>query len=162
MNLAIKQILAFYLPFDLKFYEINEDKIISLIGLTINEMIFETPDMGGIERMTFNEVPYAKPILRSLDSLTTEQEINGEMVVPIKFLEKQFLAEGVLEYGESPYGWTGFYNESRKIYLPIHLDGEIMDECSWGIIQWLLQHHFNIFNLPETEFVDLNSRKSSN
>jgi hypothetical protein len=101
-----------------------------------------------------------KPLLRSLSSLTTEQEINGEMA--IKFLEKQFLAEGVLEYGESPYGWTGFYNESREIYLPIHLDGEIMDECSWGIIQWLLQHHFNIFNLPETDFVDLNSRKSSN
>lgn len=85
-----------------------------------------------------------KPILYDLSYLTKEIEHEGEKFVPIKKLKKYGFYrvendEYILRREGSFGSWSGYYNCEALPYY---------------IIQMLLEWHFNVFGLPEDQFIN--------
>jgi hypothetical protein len=135
MNTLKLEHLAPYLPYQLKI-ECNSQEEIKQNGNYISEMI-----ELGIKSITDN---YGnnwnfniKPILRPLSDLTKEIEVNGVRFVPIDY--------------------NAFKND--KYHLTEFINGFAhYKSVKYGIIERLLEWHFDIFNLiPQKLAIDFNT-----
>ena len=130
------KIYSAYLPYGLKI-ECHSEEEIKKEGNYISELsaIFK----NGIQDEFGNDWDFnVKPILFSLEDLTKEITIGGETFVPLhKILEeycfnlKVMSKEEILSYQES--------------LLEI--------DISYKVHSLLLEWKFNVFNLPETEYI---------
>ena len=84
---------------------------------------------------------YGKPLLRSLDSLTKPITVkgynDGKEFVPVNKLKHIYGWE---------YIWSYCSNKQEEFNV---------NAISFASIKLLLQWHFNIFNLPETEYIKI-------
>lgn len=143
MELELKHI-APYLP-----YGIN---VKTRVNTRFSKIIIEKITGTDLDQLGIFKI--YKPILRPLSDLEKEIE-HGERFVPILKLKELFL-DNTLNYGLSIWGWVGFWNDYNQI--PMFLTGEIMPECHYGIFEFLLEYHFDVFGLIEKGLaIDINT-----
>lgn len=149
--------LAGYLPYGLKIVRENNhlpNDLFVAYGAT-DKVVFSVS--CGLQVMGYERL---KPLLRPLSSLTTEQEINGEMVVPIVELAKLKI-EWSNEDSNLSFNITG----SRQLIMSLNWDhpaypNEKMqsdmiisinkpNENPYWIIKKLMEWHFDIHGLIE-------------
>lgn len=167
MKIDIKYIAPYY-PYGLKgIYTdtFGNEKIGTL------DMIYKT-DYGFDFCMDEN----AKPILHPLSDLTKEIEVNGERFVPIVEIGKILGYDNLKKYevdGEFEYGWDenvcgdyqgysfGWYEKGKCFAVWYdHKEGNpINTDCNLDAINKLFEWHFNVFNLPEDLWIDINTLK---
>lgn len=156
MNLELKH-LAPYLPYGLKIFEPVQSKLLALnLTTSYNTSTIGLPFL--FEDGNYKH-GYGLPALHPLSDLTKEIEVNGERFVPYKELEKELLLEGVVRFGVEPHNkWVGFCIGNNCI-LPIHDDdGEVLSECSLGIVEKLFEWHFDVFGLIKNGLaIDINT-----
>ena len=83
------------------------------------------------------------PILRNISDLTKEIEHNGERFVPVERIKCLYEIE---------------YRNNNPISM--YVDGSWtskITELPYDLVQLLLEWHFNVFNLPEHLFIDINT-----
>ena len=129
MKLEIKH-LAPYLIHRLTFLMESEpnSKEPNIEELKSLDMGLNMVNFGWGNAKPFTEI---KPILRPLSSLDKEIEVNGERFVPIEKMKELGLGS-----------------------LPRSLD------CNWLYyhqFEQLVKWHFNVFNLPENLYIDINT-----
>ena len=160
MNLELKH-LAPYLPYELK---MTANGFIGTLQTICNDSTMNSGYRIQVscsdwwENNNLTGKIY-KPILRQLSDLTQEIEVNGDKFMPCKKLEKELLLEGQLRFGVDPDNeFVGFCIDNNCI-LPIHDgDGEILPECSWGMIEKLFEWHFDVFGLIQNGLaIDINT-----
>ena len=167
-QLTIKH-LAAYLPYGLK--AVNEIR-----NFTVEIKGLQT-DNDVIHNLGKSPIKFIKPILRTLSDLTKEIEVNGEKFVPIIYLAKiqypnvdfqiienecvgrlncgvvlEFYIEDEIpfykEFHNNIFGQTKG-NDFDDMFLANIKPSEIREK--------LLEWHFNLFDLPENLFVDINT-----
>ena len=167
-QLTIKH-LAAYLPYGLK--AVNEIR-----NFTVEIKGLQT-DNDVIHNLGKSPIKFIKPIIRPLSDLTKEIEVNGEKFVPIIYLAKiqypnvdfqiienecvgrlncgvvlEFYIEDEIpfykEFHNNIFGQTKG-NDFDDMFLANIKPSEIREK--------LLEWHFNVFNLPENVFVDINT-----
>ena len=171
-QLTIKH-LAAYFPYGLKILRPDNKTILEMVGIIGSSIVFheESGDTFGFIGK------HNKPILRPLSDLTKEIEVNGEKFVPIIYLAKiqypnvdfqiienecvgrlncgvvlEFYIEDEIpfykEFHNNIFGQTKG-NDFDDMFLANIKPSEIREK--------LLEWHFNVFNLPENVFVDINT-----
>lgn len=121
--------LSAYLPYGLKITSIH--KLHSGTGI------------GSIKHILTTKSKLYKPILRPLSDLTKEIEHNGERFVPIERLACLY-----------------DFELSDRYFIRMYIDGGYTTsllELPYILVQKLLEWHFNVFNLPEDLYVDINT-----
>lgn len=86
---------------------------------------------------------WIRPLLRPLSDLTKEIEHNGERFVPIERLACLY-----------------DFELSDRYFIRMYIDGGYTTsllELPYILVQKLLEWHFNVFNLPEDLYVDINT-----
>jgi hypothetical protein len=145
MKLELKH-LAGYLPYGLKakmnIFSDNQTEV-GIEGLsTIGEV-----ELSGI-RTTVNEffdISEIKPILRPLSDLTKEIEVNGEKFMPLEWFEH----DSVADYFDGNI-WVKFLFEDGR--------SDDLSLIPFGMIQKLLEWHFDIYGLIEAKLaIDINT-----
>jgi hypothetical protein len=138
MELELKHI-APYLPYGLmvgKYFE--------------NNFFSEEMDISTMASL-FNDTR-KKPILRPLSDLTKEIEVNGEKFIPLDKIN------GLNSFGECLFIQDC---ENSKAYNKLdwwtEFEGGFHFEEMQICYQLLLKWHFNVFNLPEHLFIDINT-----
>lgn len=149
-KLTIKH-LAPYLPYGLKAENTDSSNeegkewmgIKTIIGMHDETVMQSLNNFPYIIRFHVSKI---KPILRPLSDLTKEIEVNGERFVPIIHLKKLF-------------NLRMYQFMDNKIYSLNY--GVFIDytQLPYNVIQKLIEWHFNVFNLPENLYVDINTLK---
>ena len=156
--------LAPYAPYGL-IGIIGETKV-NLTGLSIDSpFIFTTKSIGSREKAMSN-IKAFKPILHPLSDITKEIEVNGEKFVPAielakienkwltadlydRIYTKDYSKEGVIQC----YLNTASPDDDLLLFIEFYS----MDTMDYRTIQKLLEWHFNVFNLPEELWIDINT-----
>ena len=132
------KIYSAYLPYGLKLQYFDDEREILHNDCKIVEFREDEMTIANNEYQYDVEFYDVKPILFSLEDLTKEITINGETFIPLhKILEeycfnlKVMSKEEILSYQES--------------LLEI--------DISYKVHSLLLEWKFNVFNLPETEYI---------
>jgi hypothetical protein len=94
MKLEIKH-LAPYLPYNLKFKEINYGGTYLLCGIIEDELWFKDNYGDNFNSIISDES--MKPILRPLSDLTKEIEVNGERFVPNYWFGRSLHLQSILD-----------------------------------------------------------------
>jgi hypothetical protein len=124
------KIYSAYLPYGLMI-ETRTDEEIKTEGSYISKLI--GIDQYGLVDEFHNTWEYeVRPILYDLSYLTKEIEHEGEIII---LAEKIFKRE---------------WQDIAEYYVRCN---QIM-KLSYDNIQLLLKHHFNVFNLPESEYIN--------
>lgn len=122
------KIYSAYLPHKTKIGFEGDELIHDFVGLdTTNEGVQLISPFGDFGR---SNIESCKPVLYSMDILTKPITHNGETFVPFDRIE--------------------IYKGSGVNYLLTQIYSGMVEKIVWDI---LLEWHFNIFNLPETEFI---------
>ena len=156
-----QKVFSAYLPFELKCEVINsgkEKEIGTLIGVyNDGSCVF-----GDIVESSkgFESI---KPILFSLEDLTKEITINGETFVPIVELANEFTDDSFNDYYLDKFFKTEIVLREKysRYYFKIQFkndkivgfDNNDTELPQFDIFQKLLEWKFNIFNLPEIEYI---------
>ncbi len=140
--------IAPYWPHDLRL--LIDGKVYILTGLSkpykTNEKSLLTaeirPKNGGFDTITsfvFNdtETPRAKLLLRPLPDLIREIEHNGQKFIPSQAIHEDELFQSIV--GMFSIGEFG------------------IEDLNYGIIIKLFEWHFNVFNLPQELWIDINT-----
>lgn len=159
-----------YLPYGLKvkskrhFIKYGEETHLIINGLSkqIDGWQYEFLHNEDLKFANINEKGFL-PLLRSLSDLTKEIEHNGEVIVPILEMAKNFHKNEtypVTHYENEKYFGTQKdnqvlamvnccvdYDSSKYTYYV--LKNDIFECCSYYEIQWLLKHHFDLYGLLE-------------
>jgi hypothetical protein len=142
MKLELKH-LAGYLPYGLKAQDLRtkEVRAVTLLHFTYdNETV-------GHNHLIYDGLMLSKhlPILRPLSDLTKEIEVNGDKFVPIDWFEH----DSVSDYFDGNI-WVKFLFEDGKC-------GDL-DFIPYGMIQKLLEWHFDIYGLIDAGLaIDINT-----
>ena len=170
-QLTIKH-LAAYLPYGLK--AVNEIR-----NFTVEIKGLQT-DNDVIHNLGKSPIKFIKPILRPLSDLTKEIEVNGEKFVPMMELfmlihdyHLVVINNGKLDYSDNniTYQIDDEYNHCitfKKEETTLSYDKyeqrfnitQGWNDITFNYIEMhnkLLEWHFNVFNLPENLFVDINT-----
>jgi hypothetical protein len=163
MKLQIKHIIP-YLPYGLKFlYHGNIYKMRWINSIGDIDYNSQNDFIDPFPPNIFNkELDLVKLIFRPLSDLTKEIEVNGEKFVPI---ERLFELEYPANKGgkHNPYYYDTQTNYTRcshcgtSYHLIVHINSELIFKQKYWIIQKLFEWHFNVFNLPENLFIDINT-----
>lgn len=104
------------------------------------------------------------PILYDLSYLTKEIEHEGERFIPIVELLKIKFPNQQGRYATTEYSTYGhpFACFSVDAGKQIRIDTSILQDQPHWIIQKLIEWHFNIFQLPEDEFINKATLTNSN
>ena len=137
------KIYSAYLPYGLKLQYFDDER--EILHNDCNMVEFREDEMT----IANNEYQYdvkfydVKPILFSLEDLTKEITINGETFVPFDELIK---IKNVRLRVEK-------YENGDKKLLNINTFSFSLFDFEYKIIEKLLEWKFNVFNLPETEYI---------
>lgn len=126
------KIYSAYLP-----YELKTDK--GLLWAICKDFLVKTKLNDG--EIVKGEIDKLKPILYSMDMLTKEIEHKGERFVPSLEIAKQTITGG-------NYNWYAVKKENLR-----YLNYEVIDK--------LLEWHFNVFGLDESEYIKKESLNRS-
>ncbi|WP_077417891.1 hypothetical protein [Chryseobacterium sp. JV274] len=158
-NEELKIIYSAYFPYDLKIGFEGEDLEHSLVGLdsTIEGVMLISP-YGDFGRA---DIQKCKPILWDLSYLTKEIEHEGRRFIPMRMLKN-----GGTDLNEYRFlewkGYSAIDNEQHETcYCPktmsfyqFYMGDSRMCTGQYEKMQMLLEWHFNIFNLPESEYIN--------
>ena len=138
MNLQIKH-LAQYLPYKLKVIEDGKQKV-------MNASSGHSTYWCGMEYVA-KRSDTIKLVLRPLSDLTKEIEHNGEKFVPVEWLEEKYYT----------------LNLHQQCFRLLEEDGENwVNQCSYMLVEHLLEWKFDIFNLIENNLaIDINTMKQN-
>ena len=155
------KIYSAYLPYGLKI-ECHSEEEIKKEGNYISELsaIFK----NGIQDEFGNDWDFnVKPILFSLEDLTKEITINGETFVPIVELANEFTDDSFNDYYLDKFFKTEIVLREKysRYYFKIQFkndkivgfDNNDTELPQFDIFQKLLEWKFNVFNLPEIEYI---------
>lgn len=140
----------------------NKKGIITEFSISNGEFGYGEFKVSKNHYFSFNELSEIKPVLYPLGYLTKEIEHEGERFVPIVELAKKFnsLSEPtVIKYDDiidhSEYGIqvSCFIDENRYSYFSIK-GGDLILHNEYRIINELLKMHVNVFQLPESEYIN--------
>ena len=138
MKLELKHI-APYLPYGLKFRNGKEFDVVT--GIDNNTVI----SLFRGHLTNFTSIEEIKPILRPLSDLTKEIEVNG-----IKY-------ESVEHYFEEIYYTQTFHKQVKSIIQ----DERWINHCEYILVEFLFEHHFDVFGLiPQGLAIDFNTLES--
>ena len=162
-QLTIKH-LAAYLPYGLK--AVNEIR-----NFTVEIKGLQT-DNDVIHNLGKSPIKFIKPILRPLSDLTKEIEVNGEKFISAISLAR-FVDNGhnhadslIKNYGTNHIRvYTDKCDDVESVDFKIIVNDFFILKCNESIqcptylriYNKLLEWHFNVFNLPENLFVDINT-----
>ena len=127
--------LAPYLPCELKVLRPDGRTVLGVYGLQGNLIVHRENN-----ELTYSGFTGSKPILRPLSDLTKEIEVNGEKFVPF---ERLCLMSDYSEYMQQ------IEEDVYEMNTPVRWPYEIVEK----LFEW----HFNVFNLPEHLWVDINT-----
>lgn len=102
-----------------------------------------------------------KPILRPLSDLTKKITIDGKTFVPSQFLNDLILLES--DWYTEVNGYFSIIGitvetQNGEQKQPVFMNGEICDECHYGIYKFLIEWHFDVFGLIDSNLaVDINN-----
>lgn len=141
-NKELLKAYSAYLPYKINWFVDFEDG-----DTAVYEMMGLFTDSGDIYldeyETNVDSEKKCKPILRPLSDLTKEIEHNGEKFVPVEFLNSELITIDYFEdtdHYEYLMSWINSVDKSHHInFLP------------FGLIQKLLEWHFDIFNLREKD-----------
>ena len=107
------------------------------------DLVIELTDRSFTENAREVRLNYALtkgyiPFLFPMSALTKEIEFKGETFVPIGRIYKKYK-----------------YTISEKT-IELILENEDLFICPYGIIEWLIEHHFNVFGISPEEFIEVN------
>lgn len=123
--------LSAYLPYGLRFYNGRDYEADTLKGIKSNS--YSVPYVQGSRDSDYFRFEKIKPLLRPLSDLYKEMEHEGERFVPAENLFNQY---------ELKFGDNGDF------YLDYYSIGETDSPWTgYGIIQQLLEWHFDVFGL---------------
>ena len=169
--------LAPYLPYGLR-CQWNQSKPFELMGLqkgndSVNNELWTWRD--GSKYLT-GYLYECKPILRNLSDLTKEIEHNGEKFVPLfELCKMQGFSMGAKSNWEYSYSTefncnTAMMKNKDWIFRYLGKQGDFYlngiaehnkkhqkSHKQLAMFQKLFEWHFNVFNLPENLFVDINT-----
>lgn len=143
------RIYSAYLPYGLRFQ--------TVIGWEKKIETLESFDIDYLDgRLVLNSNPYfeaknVKPILYDLSYLTKEIEHEEKMITPSKEILKHIGVPG--DYFEIKEGYV-LIRRNGMVKHKIIWAGELADDCMVWVYQKLIEWHFNVFNLPEGEFIN--------
>jgi hypothetical protein len=132
----------------------------------ITEFSFSNGDFGYGEfqvsknyYFSINELSEIKPVLYPMDMLTKEIEHKGERFIPIVKLFNVPDTIELLAIGyEKKHYYSKFGFDAEIITYKIHSDVGSMD---YFTVQKLLEWHFNVFGLDESEYIKKESLNRS-
>jgi len=137
------KIYSAYLPYGLKVKLHEKDsfsnKVKELSGIMEFGLCFL--GKGGYFGFTERSFEDFKPILYSMDMLTQEIEHNGERFVPI---------DKIKEYNLGHVNWI---SNEREEWINRYGFNHWFKHIPLGIYNILLEWHFNIFGLEESEYI---------
>ena len=148
--------LSGYLPHKLMGKDLRYNNTCQLMKLSFgggNHEVAYRPSEEKYERKQpkFIELKDFKPILRPLD-LTKEIKHNGEKFIPIQKMYNTGM-KLVKAYQDSKYFCLAEGYKREPLIMKVPKDWKVMK--GWQL-QKLLEWHFNVFNLPEHLWVDMN------
>ena len=157
------KIYSAYLPYGLKLQYFDDER--EILHNDCKMVEFREDEMT----IANNEYQYdvkfydVKPILFSLEDLTKEITINGETFVPIVELANEFTDDSFNDYYLDKFFKTEIVLREKysRYYFKIQFkndkivgfDNNDTEPPQFDIFQKLLEWKFNIFNLPETEYI---------
>lgn len=149
MKLKLKQ-LAPYLPYGLK-CRFSKDEIYTIVGL-VNENVY-------LKELTYPaDLFLCKPIFRPLSDLIKEIEHNGEKFVPLNKLSEVSINIDILNRNKDLYGGFKFSLHESYIIGKTNKIGDVPCYNNYGIIQKLIEWHFDVFGLIESGLaIDINT-----
>ena len=149
MKKDLKQILPYYLNSGLK--AISNGEIFQVVGVADKSMLFDWDDYDGFSTCWYkwddDNFKNTKILLRPLSQLTEPITHEGETFVPIEKLE---LANKAKMKGVGRYDFED-----------INKYGVVFNSLPFWIIQKLIEWKFNVFNLPEDQFIDVTTLKEN-
>lgn len=139
--------LAPYLPYGLKFWDLNDNRtfISELYQLTFNKSTrnWLIEDSEGI----LEELSLFKPVLRPLSDLTEEIEHNGEKFVPIEKLKSDLMSF-----------WCDSFDDFLEYLHDGNYESESLLQGSYRIVRKLQEWHFDTDGLIEKGLaIDINT-----
>lgn len=130
------RVYAAYLPYELELKTDEGNK--ELVSVHIDDEVLGAMGSGGLD-VQFYDLKSVKPILYDLSYLTKEIEHEGERFMSIRKI-----------YEINGWEWNDDeVNEIDEIGICSDLD-----ILTYATAQLLLSWHFNIFSLPESEYIN--------
>lgn len=154
------KIYSAYLPFEVKvsYNSIDYIGVLKSIDTFRNQVSFFSKHL--FEQIEIEDV---KPILFSLEDLTKEITIGGETFVPIVELANEFTDDSFNDYYLDKFFKTEIVLREKysRYYFKIQFkndkivgfDNNDTELPQFDIFQKLLEWKFNVFNLPEIEYI---------
>lgn len=151
------KVFSSYLPYKLK-VKIGSEDFYDLVGVDLTDQGLHVINKWGFGKAMPEN---SKPVLYDLSYLTKEIEHGGK-----KFIPMHILKNGGTDLNEYRFlEWKGYSvidNEQHETcYCPktmsfyqFYMGDNRMCTDQYEKFQLLLKWHFNVFNLPETEFIN--------
>jgi hypothetical protein len=145
------KIYSAYLPYELNVGFQPEELEHRLVGVDLsNEGLQFISPFGDFGR---SEISEPKPILYSMNMLTKLIEHNGETFIPWDELTNGETVR--FNYADFAEDWNKRDNYSFENYVQDWILGSkhCFDFLPYGFIQKLIEWHFNVFGLEESEYI---------
>lgn len=150
------KIYSAYLPYQLQCliqgHNNQDGKAIkeTMLGIYDGTEIFTSL---GLKDYQTNEIEDVFPILYSMDMLTKEIEHKGERFIPWDELTNGETVK--FNYADFAEDWNKRDNYSFENYVQDWILGSkhCFDFLPYGFIQKLIEWHFNVFGLDESEYI---------
>jgi len=140
--MTIEQLSA-YLPYEIDIFWKYEKLLLRSLLITGRcQLIDDYDQVFGVE------IKHIKPYLRPLSQLTETIVHEGKEVNVADIFWQEFGAGVSINYKKV---WQGVFMDNIK--------NSPYTSIQYGTLQTLLQYHFNIFNLPESEFIPIPTAK---
>lgn len=135
------EIYSAYLPYKLHVGFETDDDTHEVVSVGLDGLRLVSPHYN----YGYCDFDTPKPILRNLSDLTKEIEHEGEVFVPIDLLDSDLYPIDYFkdtDHYDYVLRWLRSEDKSHHLqFLP------------YGLIQQLIKWKFNIFNLPQDEYV---------
>jgi hypothetical protein len=140
--------LAPYLDYKLGFIEHETKQILSGLDTYIHANWTEPYQFSDMEQVCYSSIDYS-----SMWSLKEIKPIFHPMSDLDKYLNK--LSEWL--YNQEPESFNDVWGAKKWIKAVVSLESNEIGSLPYKIVDKLIEWHFNVFDLPEELFIDINT-----